>query len=233
MLKTLYPVLHLLAARSGRAVSMFGSWLAGWLWKPTSLLPIHAAPPQGYLATRNTDEMLFRVFDSQWRIGCKYDWTEQSKRDLQSWGLKIDLKWVKSKSKFAFKNIIREKSREVAFNQLLEQKKKHSKLRSLHYDELQIQGYLKNPKISVRQAQIVFKSRCRMTVYWVNFKGWKLAKYCPVCKEPDELDTQHHSYRCKIITENVDIRGEITDVFNYVTVDTARTLENIELFRGQ
>ena len=82
-----------------------------------------------HLATRNTDEMLFRVFDSQWRIGCKYDWTEQSKRDLQSWGLKIDLKWVKSKSKFAFKNIIREKSREVAFNQLLEQKKKTFKIK--------------------------------------------------------------------------------------------------------
>ena len=177
--------------------------------------------------------MLFRVFDNQWRRGCKYDWTEQSKRDLQAWGLKIDLKWVKSKSKFAFKKIIGEKSREVAFNQLLEQKKKHSKLRSLHYSDLQIQGYLVNPEISVRQAQIVFKSRCRMTVYWENFKGWKLGKHCPVCKEPDKLDTQHHSYRCKIITENVDIREEIADVSNYVTVDTARTLENIELFRGQ
>ena len=31
MLKTLYPVLHSLAARSGLAVSTFGSWFAGRL----------------------------------------------------------------------------------------------------------------------------------------------------------------------------------------------------------
>ena len=106
-----------------------------------------------HLATRSSEEMLYKVFRSQWRNSCRNDWTEQIRKDLDTFGLNADLDWVTSMTKLKYKNLFKLKSKEVALNQLIEQKKMHSKMNNLNYSELSIQSYLKTKNISVRQAQ--------------------------------------------------------------------------------
>ena len=108
----------------------------------------------------------------------------------------------------------------------------HSKLSNVYYDELKFQGYLRNTNISVHQAQIIFKSRCRMTHYWENFKGWKFQKTCPVCNDKSSVDSQEHSFSCIVIRKCLKVNGEISDVYcSEISAEVAKTVETIEKFR--
>ena len=183
-----------------------------------------------HLATRSRNEMLYKIFIAQWRNPLRNDWTNLVKDDLKDFGLDIDLNSVTSMSKYKFKKIIKSKSREVAFEKLLERKEKHSKMGHLAYGELCMQNYLKSKNISVGQAQLLFKSRTRMTFYWENYKHGKMEQKCPLCK--DQIDTQTHSFNCNIVIDNIQINGKFKDIFrNNIDSQIAETIENIENFR--
>ena len=149
--------------------------------------------------------MLSKVFRTQWRNSNCYDWTEQIREDLKTFGMEVS-----SMSKFKFKSLIKSKSREVAFNQLMNRKSKHSKLENLVYYDLTMQSYLKKSDISVRQGQYLFRSRTTMTRYWINFKGGSLDTNCPVCRLADEPDTQEHSFKCVVIKQSGSLQIYLT-----------------------
>ena len=73
--------------------------------------------------------------------------------------------------------------REVALDKLLEKKESHSKMTNLNYSSLTMQAYLKDPEVSVKQAQTMFRFRTRMEKFSENFKGGRPTKPCPLCKE--------------------------------------------------
>ena len=50
-------------------------------------------------------------------------------------------------------------------------KESHSKMSNLTYEDLEMQGYLKDEKIRVNQARAIFRFRTRMARFWENFKG--------------------------------------------------------------
>ena len=80
------------------------------------------------------------------------------------------------------------------------------------------------------QARIMFRFRIRMENFSENFKGGKPVKQCPICDE--NLDTQSHSYQCKVILKNIKISGNIEDIYNQtISKEAAKTLENIVKFR--
>ena len=186
-----------------------------------------------HLVTRNQDEMLFRVFNAQLQSPVKNDWTETVKEDLEVFGFQVENIWdLRSISRGKFKDMIKQKGREVALKQLLARKEKHSKLTNLEYYEFKMQDYLSNGTLTIQQAQVVFKSRCRMTTYWENFKGWKLQKICPVCKDVAQIDTQSHSFQCKGIREVIAINGELKDIYQgNLSNQLVMTVVNIETFR--
>ena len=70
-----------------------------------------------------------------------------------------------------------------------------------------------------------------MTIYWNNFKGWNLDQNCPVCRVEDQPDTQQHSFNCKVIKQNIQVRGKYMDSFDNVNAEVASTVENVEIFR--
>ena len=45
---------------------------------------------------------------------------------------------------------------------------------NLNYTTLMMQGYLKEPEVTTRQAKTMFKFRTRMDKFSENFKGGKL-----------------------------------------------------------
>ena len=149
--------------------------------------------------------MLFKVFIAQWERPVKNDWTEQVKDNLISLGFETDLEWVRKFKKDKFKKMVKSRIQEVAFQDLLASKEKHSKLKNLQYTGLKMQEYLSHSDISVNQARILFKSRTRMTNYWNNFRGLVSCQFCPVCKNENIIDSQEHSLECEVMVKNLKI----------------------------
>ena len=97
-----------------------------------------------------------------------------------------------------------------------------------------MQNYLKEEKIKVKEARMLFKYRTRMAIFWGNFKGGRPPQQCPVCKEAGSWDTQLHSFQCKVITEKITIEGNYQEIFTTnIDVNIARTVTNIEEFREE
>ena len=124
-----------------------------------------------HLVTRNEDEMIKKTFITQWNNPTKGDWSELVREDLKMFGMDEELSWIKAKSKNSFKAFLRSKANELALQILLNKKKNHSKMKNLHYSDLKIRAYLKNEKITIKEARALFKFRTRMITCWGNFKG--------------------------------------------------------------
>ena len=73
-----------------------------------------------------------------------------------------------------------------------------------------MQKYLENENIKVSEAKSVFKFRTRMMKCWGNFKGGWPPQKCPICKEQGSMDTQEHSFQCRVM--NINIEGEYQKV---------------------
>ena len=79
-----------------------------------------------HLVTREEHEMLYQFFITQWTNPTKGDWTETVKEDLEDVGIPADFKFLKSKSKFSFKQLAKKQAKKYAFLKLLEKQAKHS-----------------------------------------------------------------------------------------------------------
>ena len=118
----------------------------------------------------------------------------------------------------------------MAFEWLITKKKGHTKMNNLSYSALEMQDYLKNNEISTAQAKILFRVRTRMEKFGENFKGGKQTKPCPVCEE--SMDTQSHSFHCKVISRNISVNGNYEDMFtSKVDKMVAEDIERIVKFR--
>jgi hypothetical protein len=188
-----------------------------------------------HLVSRDETEMLSKFFYDQWNYpGTKNEWTEQVKKDLLEFDIKVDIEWIKSKSKSSFKTFVKKKTKEVAAKTLKQVKESHSKMSNLEYTDLEMQVYLIDEKITTSQARALFRFRTRMAKFWENFKGGRPPEPCPICKQKDSVDTEEHSFKCGTITSNISIEGEYSELFGLrAGQKIAKTSENIEKFREE
>ena len=109
-------------------------------------------------------------------------------------------------------------------------KQKHSKMDNLKYVELKIQNYLKDGKITVKEAQNIYKYRTRVAKFKDNFKNNNDEFACPLCLT--QPDTQAHCVQCPVVKANIDVRGEYTDIFTEdISQEISQTLLKITQFR--
>jgi hypothetical protein len=183
-----------------------------------------------YLANRKDEEMLNKFFQAQWKYPTTGDWTEHAKQDLQDFNMDCDLEYLRTKSKEAFKSIVRRKATEYALFKYLEKKNGHTKLDNLYYTGLSTQEYLTNNDLTVKQAQLIFKYRVRMASYSENFRGSSGHTPCPLCLA--HLDSQAMCMTCPAIRENVKLEGRYSQIFtNKITKELVKTVEAIDRFR--
>ena len=71
----------------------------GTIIKARRIIYIH------YLLTAGENEMMSKVFWSQWKNPAKNDWTEQVKDELNLFKIEPDLKQLAGKSQNVFKNL--------------------------------------------------------------------------------------------------------------------------------
>ena len=188
-----------------------------------------------HLVTRQQNLLLSQVFRAQWRTPVRNDWVEIVKDDLKYFEVNADLNWINSLSKNKFKKLVNEKARKIALIELNELKSKHTKLGNLKYDVLECQKYIKNKSLSKNQVELIFKSRCRMKLYWENYKGWKFTRRCPLCNEANKDDTQIHSFDCRVIKEHLSLEEcRLSDIYSdNISSRLAKSIENIEKLREQ
>ena len=121
-------------------------------------------------------------------------------------------------------------ARELALSVLIENKKRHSKMDNLNYQNLEMQEYLKDQAIKVNQVRTLFRFRTRMARFWENYKGGRPPQQCPLCSKA--VDTQSHSFQCEVINSNINMNGAYENIFKTkINQNVARTIENIEKFR--
>ena len=102
--------------------------------------------------------MLWKIFITQWHNPTRGDWSEQVKEDLKLFGICSDLNWIKSKSKFSFKSLVKIKAKELGLQILIKKKENHSKMSRLEYMDLEMQDYFKSNEITVSEARVYSSS---------------------------------------------------------------------------
>ena len=78
--------------------------------------------------------MLSKFFLTQWKYPCNSkEWTEQVRIDLDDFDIPVDLNFIKSKSEYSFKNMVKVKAKEYCFMKMMEKKIGHSKMDDVLY----------------------------------------------------------------------------------------------------
>ena len=183
-----------------------------------------------YILNSDKSKMLYKFFMAQWESPSKQDWTEQVKQDLTDLGIEKNLDFIKSKSQFSFKNLVKIKTREFALDLLNENKYKHSKMENLIFTELKIQEYLTSESITVEEKRNIFYYRTRMANYSENYRGQDPPKPCQICHL--HVDCQKHAISCVETLKHVENIGDYEEIFSKnISSDTAKMLKQIEEFR--
>ena len=179
-----------------------------------------------YLLRRNEQEMLHQFFVTQLNNPTKGDWTETVKEDLEDFGIQMNTEIIKSKSKEAFKRLVKVKAKEYGLEMLLKKKENHSKMSKLTYSELKLQSYFSIPGINIQQVRNMFKFRVRMAEVGENFRGKSARVACPLCS--NHLDNQEMLFQCEVIREKVDIKFGLEDVYkDDIKIEVAEEISEI------
>ena len=95
--------------------------------------------------------MLYTFFVTQWNNPTRGDWTLEVKQDLEDFGIPCSFALIQSKSKLSFKNLVKVRAEEYAFNSLRRKQ------------DLQL---LKN-------ATVYIQSRNQIGQFSSTIQGWK------------------------------------------------------------
>ena len=182
------------------------------------------------ILSRDKSGMLYSFFITQWNSPSKGDWTEIVKKDLEDFSIPCSFEYIRSKSKDAFKKLVKVKAREFALRKLRKKQESHSKMEKLEYKEIKIQNYLTREDINTKQKKIVFKYRTRMATFGENYRGGRSQVICPLCEL--HLDNQEMSYECPIVRSEITINGNISDIYREdMKLETVETITKISELR--
>ena len=78
----------------------------------------------------------------------------------------------------------------------------------------------------MQEALILFNYTTRMAAFGENFRAGADEVWCPLCLE--SVDDQSHSYQCKNIINEIEIKGNLSDIYSgNISQETAQTATKI------
>ena len=93
-----------------------------------------------------------------------------------------------------------------------------------------MQNYFSRSDLTHEDKKTIFRYRVRMERYGENYRGGASSITCPLCYT--HLDNQELSFQCPIIGQNVEIKGNYSDIYNEtIQIETIQTLVNITRYR--
>ena len=169
-----------------------------------------------YILKQNKDDLLLKFFEAQARYPQKGDWVLQVLKDLKEINLEMTFDNIKIMSENSFKHKVNAAINETAFNWLIGKIK--VKGCDLKYNNLKIQDYFLSMKMNIKQCNLLFSLRARMTPVKCNFPKSYDDLTCPVCRDTNYQDKQSHILHCKTLLngENILVDKEVSyeDLFS-------------------
>ena len=176
-----------------------------------------------YLVKEDEKSMLSNFFHVQLNSEVRNDWTIQVRQDLKDFGIPFDLEYIKSKSEYSFKRLVKVKAQEYELYKL--NSMKGSKMESTFHASLQMQTYLKLENISPDEAKLIFAFRSRMAQFSENFRGPHGPKMCLLCQT--HLDNQPMAFSCPAIKPHLDEKGKYEYIFR--SEIPSETISNLKI----
>ena len=178
-------------------------------------MPIRWVVPQRrinflkHILSRKETELLRKIFEAQKQHPTQGDFVRLVESDLKKLGLSYEQVSSENVSKPMLKKMLKENAQTAAFGELFEQLQRSTKTRTIKYNRLELQGYLRStPDTDVMNTITAVRSKCLRGIK-ANFPNmYKMCQHCPLncnSEEPQE-DTQEHIL-CTVLgrRSNVDI----------------------------
>ena len=152
--------------------------------------------------------MLFQFLQLQFQQPSKGDWASTCQKDLKDLEICQSLEEIKSMTKTKFRNLIKVKIKEKAFNYLIE--KRGQKGKEINYFNLKMANYLlpNNQGLKIEEQQQLFAIRNRMIDISTNFPNKSEKESFCMCGLPEDMK---HIYTCKSLNS-----GKITDEYENI-----------------
>ena len=150
---------------------------------------------------------------------------------MEDFSLPEDLQFYVCTTEKKFKDLLKGKAREYAFEKFLQKKKTHSKMKRLKYQKLIIQTYLLSKSLTIYEKKMIMKWRVFMEKFGQNFRGGRELVLCPLCRQ--HRDGEEESFNsCSETRKHVDIRGTFNEIFaEDISKKTVMTMTRILTFR--
>ena len=147
-----------------------------------------------YILKEEKNSLISRVFYAQDSNPFKNDWSLTCREDLSSLAINLTYEEIRTMSKDQFKRTVKKAVSSQAYNYLIGEKSKLSKVHQIEYEHLKVAEYLQPCKTSISMAKFIFHARCRMLDVKSNYKNKYVDLLCPLCFM--ESDTQQHLLVC-------------------------------------
>ena len=136
-----------------------------------------------HILTRNKDELISRMYFAQKRLPSKNDWYLTVEADRKEVGLKLSDDEIGSMSKNRFREMVKRKINQLAFDTFVQDKLNHSKGKEAKYDSLSIQKYLKSDQLTTSQKSLLHQLRFKMINVRANYRNMYQDVQCRWCDE--------------------------------------------------
>ena len=138
---------------------------------------------------KECEELVREVYEAQKHETSDGDFIQLVKKDANQIGIDLNDNEIAKAKKEDFKNLVKSKVRNAAFQYLIEMKQKHSKMRNIEYTTFEVQDYLKSPLFTSDNRSTLYALRTR-TVRGIrsDFGQMYQDQSCPLgCGDRDTL----------------------------------------------
>ena len=130
--------------------------------------------------------MVYKVLEATMENPLKNDFVQTCERYLKTLNLKLTFSEIEQMGNWKFKNLVKEQVKVAAFNYLIAQQKKQTKILDIQYKSLEMQEYLLGGNKNIDVSRFIFKARSK-TLDIKMQKKWKYEdKLCSGCKVREE-----------------------------------------------
>ena len=150
------------------------------------------------------------------------------KRNFEAIGVHMDEKHIEEQTETEFKNEIKTKVREAVFAKLIRMQQTHAKVKDIKYSDIKKpQEYLTCQKLNNNECSLLFNLRCHtVKSFKHNFRILHNNQtQCELCKGDE--DSQEHALSCPVITQHVEVQGDIEYADLYASTDKQQRITSL------
>ena len=178
-----------------------------------------------HIVNLGEEETVKKIYEKQKQDSFKGDWFQLIKQDFAFMGIDMNEDEMKKTPKEIYRKKIKTLVNKAAFQELLEEKKKLSKIKNINYDSYDIQPYLKSNVFTSEERNLLYALRSRMHPAKLNFKKMHSNNlYCSYGCLANE-DQRHLFQECSRLDSK-----DKEDVYDFLFQNTGRQKKAVSAF---